>query len=485
MKAPRAGRVKTRLAKDIGDERALAVYRKLVENTLEAVGGSSAACDSIIKEETDSGNAPGDKASGYDVALFLNPLLEAKGGKTSFETTFKETTSEISRWLSIDPQKIYLQQGETLGDKMAHALEKMLQTYDKALIIGTDIVGLSQELMQSAFDALETSDVVSGPALDGGYYLVGLKKPCPALFEGIAWSTSEVLQQTLDKIKKEGLTCALLEKKRDIDTLEDLQLEGLLQELYENVTCKAAIHRGLTREIYVIIPAFNEEESLPYVLDDLKKYGKGLLTEVIVVDNGSTDLTAQKSREHGATVIAENRQGYGWACLAAIDYIQKSAANDTVIVFMDGDYSDYPEELSEVVKPILHRDAEMVIGSRVERAERGALSFPQRFGNRLSTSLLNLFLKTRYTDLGPFRAITLAAFNRLQMRDKKYGWTIEMQMKAAVLGIKSIEIPVSYRKRRAGKSKVSGTLKGVVLAGSYILFYALLSFVWAVKYRRE
>lgn len=218
-------------------------------------------------------------------------------------------------------------------------------------------------------------------------------------------------------------------------------------------------------KIYVVIPAFNEEASIKKVIDDIPK---NLIEDVIVVSNKSTDKTVEVATNAGAIVLEENRQGYGWACLKGIDYAYQKGA--TVIAFLDGDYSDYPEQLVDVLKPIIENDMDMVIGSRaLGDRKKGSMTFPQIFGNWLATNLLKIFYKAHFTDLGPFRAIKSDALKKLHMSDKTYGWTIEMQIKAAQNKLKFCEVPVDY-KPRIGTSKVSGTIKGAVLAGIKIIF---------------
>lgn len=187
--------------------------------------------------------------------------------------------------------------------------------------------------------------------------------------------------------------------------------------------------------------------------------------ELIVVDNGSTDNTAEVATRHGARVIKEPVPGYGRSCLSGIAAL--SPAVD-IIAFMDADHSDYPEELSQLLQPILAGEADMVIGSRVHRAQAGSLTIPQRFGNALACSLMRWLFRAEFTDLGPFRAIRRSAYHRLKMQDKAFGWTVEMQAKAARIGLKCREVPVGYRKR-IGKSKISGTVKGTIKAGAGIL----------------
>ncbi len=222
--------------------------------------------------------------------------------------------------------------------------------------------------------------------------------------------------------------------------------------------------------IAVIIPALNEEIAIGKVIKDIPE---NLVREIIVVDNGSTDQTGENAKKAGATVLSQPERGYGNACLKGIEYIaQKSKeAQPDIVVFLDGDYSDYPEEMIYVVEPIITKDCDLVIGSRATgERQKGAMTVPQIFGNWLSTRLIRLIYGVQYTDLGPFRAIRWEALQALQMEDKNFGWTVEMQAKAAKKKMLSMEIPVRYRRRVAGKSKVSGTIKGTFLAGYKILW---------------
>lgn len=217
--------------------------------------------------------------------------------------------------------------------------------------------------------------------------------------------------------------------------------------------------------IAVIIPALNEEASLPLVLADLPK---DILEEIVVVDNGSDDGTPHVARDGGATLVHERHRGYGWACLAGIEHLKTRMPD--IVVFLDGDYSDHPDELSEVVHPIVTGEFDMVIGSRTKgKAEPGALLPHARFGNALATNLITLLYGFTYSDLGPFRAIRFAALLELGMTDRTYGWTVEMQIKAIHNKLQITEVPVRYR-QRIGASKVSGTLKGTLMAGYRILW---------------
>lgn len=219
--------------------------------------------------------------------------------------------------------------------------------------------------------------------------------------------------------------------------------------------------------IDVIIPAFNEGESIKKVLDDIPKY---LAREVVVVNNNSTDKTGENAKAAGATVLDEPRQGYGWACLQGMNYISKKEEKPDIIVFMDGDYSDYAEEIEKLIQPIIKDNVDLVIGSRaLGNREKGSMTPQQVFGNWLSTKLMKIIYNVNYTDLGPFRAIKYESLMALGMQDKTYGWTVEMQLKAAKQKMITCEVPVTYRKR-IGFSKVSGTVKGTIFAGVKIIY---------------
>ena len=220
-------------------------------------------------------------------------------------------------------------------------------------------------------------------------------------------------------------------------------------------------------DIKVIIPAYNEQKSIANVIADIPKKW---VTEIVVVNNNSTDNTMEVAEKAGATVLRENKQGYGYACLCGIEYVSQQPKKPDVIVFMDADYSDHPDELPEVVQPIIDNKADLVIGSRaLGNREKGSMTPQQVFGNWLATRLMKLFYGIHFTDLGPFRAIKYDALIRIGMQDRTYGWTVEMQLKAAKHNLRCAEVPVSYR-RRIGASKVSGTVKGTVLAGYKIIW---------------
>ena len=216
----------------------------------------------------------------------------------------------------------------------------------------------------------------------------------------------------------------------------------------------------------VIIPAFNEEKSITQVIGDIP----GIVRHVVVANNNSTDRTAEVAIEAGAQVVFEAQKGYGKACLTAMDWIKQQEVQPDILVFLDGDYSDYPQELELLIAPILRGKSELVIGSRsLGQREAGSMTLPQVFGNALATTLMRWMYGAKFSDLGPFRAVHWGQLLALGMVDQNFGWTIEMQIKAHQAGLRHQEVPVRYRKR-IGVSKVSGTLKGVIGAGYKIIF---------------
>ena len=227
----------------------------------------------------------------------------------------------------------------------------------------------------------------------------------------------------------------------------------------------------MAETIKVIIPAYNEEHSIRNVIQDLPSF----VDEIIVVNNNSTDATEKNAKDSGATVLTELKAGYGNACLKGIEYINQQKKTTDIVVFLDGDYSDHPEQLSKIVTPIIEKNIDFVVGSRVKKfREKGAMQPQQIFGNWLATFLMRVIFKSKFTDLGPFRAIKFDTLMALKMEDPTYGWTVEMQLKVLKQQFTYEEIAVSYR-NRIGVSKVSGTLKGSIFAGIKIL-------TWIIKY---
>ncbi|MCL6481408.1 MAG: glycosyltransferase family 2 protein [Firmicutes bacterium] len=220
----------------------------------------------------------------------------------------------------------------------------------------------------------------------------------------------------------------------------------------------------MTNRVALILPALDEEESLGSLLVELARYP---FTQVVVVDNGSRDRTAEVALRRGACVVQEPRRGYGSACLAGIAALRREV---DVVVFMDADGSDDPADLPHLLEPIERGAADLVIGSRVlGQREAGALTPQQRIGNAVATALLRLLFDIRATDLGPFRAIRRSALERLALCEPDFGWTIAMQIRAHQAGLRVVEIPVRYRRRRAGRSKISGTVSGTIRAGTKII----------------
>lgn len=225
----------------------------------------------------------------------------------------------------------------------------------------------------------------------------------------------------------------------------------------------------------VIIPAYNEEKSIGKVINSLPY---DLIEEIVVVNNNSTDNTVESAKNAGATVLTELFQGYGAACLNGIEYCNNKEFD--IILFVDGDYSDYPEEAAEILKPIIEGKYDFVLGSRrLGKRETGALPIQSQFGSIIAGFLIQMFWGFKFTDLGPFRAIKLESLNKLKMEDKWYGWTVEMQIKAAREKMRILEIPVSYRVR-IGKSKVTGTIKGTVMA-SIIILSTIFKYAFKLK----
>ena len=224
--------------------------------------------------------------------------------------------------------------------------------------------------------------------------------------------------------------------------------------------------RTESQNVIVVIPAYNEENAVGKVVQAIPKQW---VREIVVVNNNSNDQTPVVAQEAGATVVEQPLQGYGNACLKGLAYVATLSEPPEVILFLDADYSDYPEEAPLLIAPILDGEVDMVIGSRnLGKREKGAMTPQQIFGNWLATTLIKWMYGVKYTDLGPFRAIRYEALCQIDMQDKTYGWTVEMQVKAAKLGIRAKEVAVSYR-NRIGHSKISGTIKGTVLAGYKII----------------
>ncbi len=227
------------------------------------------------------------------------------------------------------------------------------------------------------------------------------------------------------------------------------------------------------KKIAVIIPVLNEEKTLPLVLNDIPK---DVVNEVVVIDNGSSDRTPEIAKELGATLLFESKRGYGYPCLRGIEYLKTKKPD--IVAFVDGNYSDHPDEIGKLVAPIIREDYDLVLGSRaMGNVEEGALRMPVLFGNLLATVLIRGLYGFKYTDVGPFRAIKFDKLLKLDMNDN-LGWTIEMQVKAVRSGYRILEVPVSYR-MGTGKSKFTGNVKGIVVVGYRILRAVVKNLVYS------
>ena len=233
---------------------------------------------------------------------------------------------------------------------------------------------------------------------------------------------------------------------------------------------------AMLSNISIIIPVLNEEKSILKVINDIPSEFK---RSIIVVDNGSSDNTCNLVKRENITLLQENKKGYGSACFKGIEYLKENYPDTEIVIFLDGDYSDYPEEIIKIINPIINEGYDIVIGARQNKK---ALTLQQRFGNWLATKLIKIFYHHSFEDLGPFRAIKFEKLLELEMQDRDFGWTVEMQVKAVKNNLKIKEVPVSYRKR-IGKSKISGTFRGTILAGYKIIFVIFRLLVWSHKCR--
>lgn len=432
---PEAGRVKTRLARVLGERRALLVYESLLTR---AIAQFSSEQLFVYSAEADSRG-------------LLAQLMQRTGAARA---------------------ALGVQSGADLGERMARALAAVAREIAPrepdavVLLAGTDIPGYTLEIAQAAARALDTpADVVLGPTFDGGYYLIGMRAAFAAdearmlrLFTDLPWSTPETLRRQRERLEAEGLRTIAITTLQDVDEFADLAAA---------VDGGADFLRAGLPDVRAVLPVLNEAENLPHVLPALR--ASPWIREVLVADNGSTDDSPRIALELGARVTRCPERGYGATCLAALADIAARGGCDAV-VFLDADGSDDPADLDQLLAPIFRGEAQFVLGARTgPLAAPGALLPHQRAGNALATWLIRLFWGRRYEDLGPYRALTWNALESLAMDDRNYGWTIQMQIRAHQRGLTVVEAPVHARRRISGKSKVTGTVIGSIQAGRIIL----------------
>ncbi len=400
----------------------------------------------------------------------------------------------------LDEVETIPQVGETLGHRLDHVINHELSTgYQFVAAINSDGPSLPMASIVAAFRTLNDPgvDVVLGPTEDGGYYLVGVKQRWPELTINVEMSTSNVLADTLAVAESLGATVKLLPIWFDVDEPEDL--ERLRRDIDRGVSCgqntvdfltahSAQLGNGSRQplrnlSVAVIAPALNEAGNIGFVVDSVLATATKLnsnpgseqfaddvelSTTMIVVDNGSTDETVAVATAAGAVIVDEPRRGYGYACKAGAD--RALAIGADVLVFIDGDQSSRADELGLVLHPIVSNSADLVLGSRTEGTiDKGAMAPHQRFGNWLTSRLMRKLYQIDVTDLGPYRAITADLYRQLSMKEMTFGWPTEMMVKAAIADATVVEVPVAWKNRVEGKSKISGTVKGSALAAWHIL----------------
>ncbi len=383
--------------------------------------------------------------------------------------------------------------GDSLGERLEHVLVACLgREFDHVIAINSDSPTLPTSHVGEAFARLadEAVDIVLGPSDDGGYYLIGAKRPHPGLARDVAMSTPRVLDDTLAHARAAGLRVSLVGGWYDVDEPADLDraradLEahperGRHTRRFLAARSEAAEERGApdqsapdprlgTLTIAAIVPALNEAGNIAGLVSELRQQPVDL---IVVADNGSADATAATAAAAGAIVVSEPRRGYGFACGAGSREALEHGAD--VLVYIDADHSSRPDELTRLLEPLLADEADLVLGSRVRgQIERGAMLPHQRFGNWLSARVMRLLYRLPLSDLGPYRAIRAELLDRLEMTEMTFGWPTEMTVRSAREGARLVEVPVSWRRRREGRSKVSGTVKGSILAGYHIIRVAL------------
>ncbi len=432
-KMPRAGQSKTRLSSALGSDGAAELASAMLRDTVHAL----------------------EQRSDCDVIVAIDP-------------------PESCGWFEAEFPRVELieQHGETLGARLDNVLTEALQRgYRAVFAVSADSPDLPPGHLDSAFEALERpdADVVLGPTEDGGYYLIGWKRRWRDIVADVEMSTPTVLADTLTIADRVGARTVLAPRWYDVDVPDDLV--RLRRSLGPSSTTHSAEILRNHREslpppkVAVIIPALNEAEIIGSVVHSVLERAP---MSVIVVDNGSTDGTAEVAGQAGALVVSESRRGYGYACAAG-----SRAALDIgvdILVYMDGDGSSRASELEYLLEPLIDGEARIVLGSRaLGTIEAGAMPLHQRVGNHVMAGLMRMLYRVEVTDLGPFRAIDASLYRSLSMRETTFGWPTEMMVKAAVRGEPIVEVPVSWDQRASGESKVGGTMRGSILAATHII----------------
>ncbi len=476
-----AGRVKTRLAEYLGDEKACEFYRA----TLTHVFGNADPDMSVFIASADADR----------VELFSDVLREAG---------IDDARSDWS---------VFVQRGEDLGERMACAFEDALARLTAAeipnskaasetssepqervfLLTGTDIPFYEGDVVDQAVAALAGHDAVLGPTPDGGYYLIGLRESVVRrsdllrrIFADIPWSTARVRELQTRRLEDENLRTAFAPQLQDVDTVEDLLALSVQPESADGAGARHVKYleriRALLPDVRVVLPILNESENLKFVLGPI--FESGYAREVICADNGSTDGSREIAAGLGARVTLCEERGYGITCLTALDDIRERGGCD-VVLFMDGDGADDPRYIREILAPVCSNRFDLSLGARVpELALPGALMAHARFGNWLITRLVKLLWKFDYRDLGPFRAVRWQAYETMRMDDRNYGWTVQMQIRILQHGLRVREMPVPYRKRHAGTSKVTASLRGSYMAGKIIFRTLFREYLFAGRSAR-
>jgi len=452
---PLPGRVKTRLASFLGDERAAALYRKLLERSLGAFG-----------EELRASAGPGARLAVYSADAGGLDLL-----------------GELCTEAGLPPGSLHLQAEDSdLGARMAAALYECAERALAAglgpehpvLLTGTDIPEYRPAVARRAARVLQEAEVALGPTRDGGYYLIGMRAGLAKdlhllqrIFAGMHWSQADVFARQTEALRRAGLRTGgegELPVLRDLDTINDFAeylgaREGGASEAAREL-------RSFFPDIRVILPVLNEAENLEYTLGPIRT--SGFFREIICADNGSADGSPEIAERLGARVTHCAERGYGVTCLTALADLRKRGGCE-IVCFMDADGADDPTLLPDLLAPLARNECDFALIARdASLSEPGALHAHARFGNWLITRLMKLFWKQDFRDLGPFRALRWEALEALQMDDRNYGWTVQMQIRAVRQGLRIREIPAPYRKRHAGRSKVTASLRGSYLAGKII-----------------